>query len=218
MGTAGSGGPGQEGVGMEISDVAQRSGWRLALAGYAVTALAFRREPRRLERSVFTRINEASDSRWLRAPQQLGTPWVLPGLAVVQLLAGRPRDAVLAAACLPVVKGAEVATKKLVRRPRPVYTGPTELRDDAPVEGPSFPSGHTAIATCLTVLVARTAPHQVGVALGAGTALSAYVRVHQGAHHPSDTLGGLLLGCLVAGLLDDIVPGRAVPAWAARPG
>jgi membrane-associated phospholipid phosphatase len=112
----------------------------------------------------------------------------------------------VAAAALPLVKGLEVATKKVLRRPRPLYTTPTELRDDAPVEGPSFPSGHTAIGTCATALVATRTPWPVGAGLGVTLLVSAYVRVHQGAHHPSDTVGGFLLGLTVADALEAVVP------------
>jgi membrane-associated phospholipid phosphatase len=182
------------------------SGWALPATGYAVAAVVFRNEPGPRERALFIRINDGADWPWLRVPQQLGTPWVLPGLGLVLWVRGRRRDAAVAAAALPVVKGLEVLTKKWLRRPRPLYTAPTELRDDAPVEGPSFPSGHTAIATCATVLVSARAPRPIGVGLAALLLASAYVRVHQGAHHPSDTLGGFLLGLAVANALEAAVP------------
>jgi membrane-associated phospholipid phosphatase len=185
-----------------------RLGWALPAIGYVVTALVFRGAPGRAERAIFTRINDGPDRRWLRLPQQLGIPWVLPGLGLVFWVRGRRRDAVVAAAALPVVKGLEVTTKKVLRRPRPLYTTPTELRDDAPVDGPSFPSGHTAIATCATVLASARAPRPVGIGLGAALLASAYVRVHQGAHHPSDTLGGFFLGLTVANALDAAIPQR----------
>lgn len=185
-------------------------GRRLALvlpaAAYVAAAVVFRGQPRPIERLVFTRLNGGPHWRWLRVPQQLGTPWALPGLAVVFLVEDRARDALVALAALPTVKGIEVATKRLLARPRPIYTTPTELRDDAPVEGPSFPSGHTAIATCAATLVATRAPRSVGAGLGAALLLSAYVRVHQGAHHPSDALGGFLLGLTVANALEALIP------------
>ena len=170
-----------------------------------MTAAIFRGEPGRWERAAFTRVNDGPDWRWLRVPQQLGTPWVLPALSGTLLVVGQRRDALVAAVALPLVKGIEVATKKILRRPRPLYTTPTELRDDAPVEGPSFPSGHTAIATCATMLVAARTPWPVGAGLRATLLAAAYVRVHQGAHHPSDTLGGFLLGLAVTDMLESVV-------------
>lgn len=135
--------------------------------------------------------------RWLRVPQQWGTPWTLPAVAVVAAVRRRPRDAVAALACLPLEKGLEVATKKWRPRPRPVYEQPTHLRGDAPLEGGSMPSGHAALAACGTTLLLPLVPPGLRPPLVAVTGLSAYVRIHQGAHWPSDTLAGLLLGTAV---------------------
>jgi membrane-associated phospholipid phosphatase len=185
--------------------VSRGAGFALPVAAYLAVALTSRTKPGSRERALFTRINDGPDWPWLRLPQQLGTPWVLPGLGLALLAAGRRREALIAAAALPTVKGFEVATKKLLRRPRPLYTTPTELRDDAPVEGPSFPSGHTAIATCATLLLAPYSPAPVRAVLAAAVALTGYVRVHQGAHHPSDVVGGLFLGWAVVSGLDRAV-------------
>ena len=51
---------------------------------------------------------------------------------------GRPTDVLVAALCLCAKKGVEVMTKKFLMRPRPALTTQPTLRDDAPVEGPSF--------------------------------------------------------------------------------
>ena len=132
-----------------------------------------------------------------------------PGTSGAFLALGRRQDDAVAAVALPALKGIEVMTNRILRRPRPLYTTPTVLRDDAPVEGPSFPSGHTAIATTATVLIAARTPWPIGVGLGATLLGSAFARVHQGAHHPSDTLGGFLLGLAVADALETVVlPGR----------
>lgn len=102
--------------------------------------------------------------------------------------------AVAALSCLPAAKGIEVATKELLARPRPLYVQPTRLRDDAPVEGGSMPSGHVAIAACATVLLAPLAPRAVTVGVAVTTVLSGVSRVQQGAHEPLDVVAGGLLG------------------------
>jgi len=147
-----------------------------------------------LERRLFVRVNEAPDWRWLRVPQQLGTPWALPAASAVLALSGRRARAVAALLTLPVVKGVEVAVKETVRRPRPLYRVPTELRDDAPVEGGSFPSGHVALSAAATWFLQDHAPPWLAATLWASTALNAYVRVHQGAHWPTDVVAGAALG------------------------
>ncbi|HEY0891031.1 MAG TPA: phosphatase PAP2 family protein [Nocardioides sp.] len=168
------------------------------LLAYAGLAVGFAREPGRREQAVFTRANGGGRRPWLRVPQQWGTPWTLPAVAAVATARGRPVDAAVALACLPVEKGLEVATKKLRPRPRPLYVLPTHLRDDAPLEGGAMPSGHAALAACGTTLLLPAVPPWARAALAALTGLSAYVRVHQGAHHPTDAVAGLVLGVGVA--------------------
>lgn len=177
------------------------------LLGYGALVTRFAGPPGRRERAVFATVNDASHQSWLRVPQQWGTPWTLPAVAVVAAAQGRRADAVVALACLPVVKGIEVATKKWRPRPRPIHTQPTELRDDAPVEGGSMPSGHAALAACGTVLLLPVAPRPVGALLIGVTAVSAWIRVHQGAHQPVDVVAGVLLGGAVGLAASD--PGQS---------
>jgi len=165
----------------------------LLLGGYGLLATR-RAGPTRLERSVFAAVNDSGEQPWLRLPQQWGTPWTLPVVAVAAGMRRRGRYATAALVCLPVSKGIEVATKKLRARPRPLYVQPTVLRDDAPVEGGSMPSGHAAIAACATVLLAPLVPRPVLAVAAVGTALSAIARVQQGAHEPADVVAGLMLG------------------------
>jgi undecaprenyl-diphosphatase len=178
-------------------------------AGLAVTTLAAvvadRHPP--ADRRVFEALNgHESEPSPLRLVQQLGTPWILPGMALAAAVIGRRRRLALAAAlALPVEKALEVGIKKLRPTPRPLHVQPTVLRDDAPVEGESFPSGHAAIAFTAVGLLAphlSTRVTAVACALAVGTAL---IRVSQGAHHPIDSLGGAALGLGLAGGLNFVV-------------
>lgn len=175
-------------------------------AGYVAVVGAFAGAPGPAERAAFQRLNDAGDPRWLRVPQQWGTPWTLVAASGVALARGRRPEALTGLACLPLAKGLEVATKEWVSRPRPVHTQPTELRDDAPVEGGSMPSGHAALAACATVVLAPLVPRAVAAGLAGLTAVSAAVRVHQGAHHPADVVAGMLLGGAVASLRAALLP------------
>ena len=154
------------------------------------------------DRRVFALINHhGSEPALLRVLQQAGTPWLLPGTAVGALLAHRPRLAIAAALALPVEKALEVGIKKARPVPRPLYVEPTVLRDDAPVEGESFPSGHAAIAFTAACLVAPYVPASIRLPLLATAAAAGLVRVSQGAHHPVDVVGGAGLGVAIgAGL------------------
>lgn len=168
-----------------------------------------------VERDVFVRLNDGPDWRWLRVPQQLGTPWGLVGASAVLAARGQWSRAAAALVTLPVIKGVEVAIKETVRRRRPLYRVPTELRDDAPVEGGSFPSGHAAIGCATAWFLSSEAPRSVGAALWSASAINAYVRVHQGAHWPTDAVAGAALG-VAAAAAASMVCGRvladAIPA------
>ncbi|GAA3679829.1 hypothetical protein GCM10022237_43790 [Nocardioides ginsengisoli] len=147
------------------------------------------------ERVLFDRVNHAElDYRPLRLAQQPGTPWVLPLTAVDAFAAHRRRLAVQAALALPVEKALEVGLKRIQPARRPVQVRPTTLRDDAPVEGGSFPSGHAALAAAFAALTSPFLPAELRVLTGATAAVCAVTRVHQGAHHPVDALGGAFLG------------------------
>ena len=179
-----------------------------AISLYAALCVRHRADPRPAELRLFRRINASPDHRWHRIPQQLGTPRALPAASAALALGRRADLALAAVAALPLEKGAEVLTKKLVRRPRPVTLDSAVLRDDAPREGPALPSGHAAIAAAASYLLARGSGSVAVAGFGAtATALASYVRVHQGAHWPGDVAAGAALGVAI---------GAAVTAAAGR--
>ncbi|MGN6783295.1 MAG: phosphatase PAP2 family protein [Marmoricola sp.] len=169
---------------------------------YGVLAACCTGRPGRHEQRVFRRLNRDLGSQpWMRVPQQLGTPWAFPAVAVIAGLRGERRLAAAAVVALPVEKGIEVGTKKLVRRPRPAQVLAPALRDDAPTDGPSYPSGHAAIAMCAVWLLSVLLPLPATLALGGCALLTGVARVQQGAHHPADVVGGAALGSGVGALL-----------------
>ena len=123
---------------------------------------------------------------------------MLPSTALLALLTGRYRLATAASLALPVEKALEVGIKKARPVPRPLYVEPTVLRDDAPIEGESFPSGHAAIAFAAATLVAPHLPPTARPMVFTIAAAAALVRVSQGAHHPVDAVAGSSLGLAVA--------------------
>lgn len=179
----------------------------LSVAGVAVVGLAAAVADRHpdADRQLFAFINHgAGESPVLRVLQQAGTPWVLPATAVVAMLVGRRRLGLAAALALPVEKALEVGIKKARPTPRPLYVEPTVLRDDAPVEGESFPSGHAAIAFATATLVAPHVPATARVAVYGVATGTAIVRVSQGAHHPVDVVAGAALGVAIGSSLRSI--------------
>lgn len=93
--------------------------------------------------------------------------------------------------------------KSAVGRVRPdhVEDHPHDLR--TPTTS-SFPSGHASAAACATHLLTRDLGHRwawrtLGVAV-------AWSRVHVGAHHPSDVVGGAVIGAALARVVERAVP------------
>jgi len=173
-------------------------------AGYVGLGPLVGLDPTRLERSVFRAMNGRSGSvPALRVPQQLGTPWLLPAMAVTGFLTGRPHLAVAAATALPLEKALEVGVKEVLQRRRPAnVVADVVLHDDAPTDGGSYPSGHAAIAACAGMLAAPYLPTYAVGALVTAVAATTFARVHQGAHFPLDGLGGILMGVCTGALLN----------------
>ncbi len=162
----------------------------------------------RAEHGLFAKFNHRSREVFvLRVPQQLGTPWVLPMLSLLGVVTGRHCLALRAAIALPLEKGLEVGVKKLLTRPRPAQVDQrSELRDDAPEEGPSYPSGHAALAFAAVMLCGDYLPATLNAAGVATAATASAVRVRQGAHFPGDAVGGALLGIGVGCALRSVFP------------
>ncbi len=92
------------------------------------------------------------------------------------------------------------ASKTVVARQRP------EEHLDARVRTPtssSFPSGHTLAAFC-TAFVLPDTSSQTAAFVGFAGAVAAS-RVHLRAHHPSDVLGGAVLGSMLGLVLRPVV-------------
>ena len=120
--------------------------------------------------------------------------------ALVALIAGRPRDAVLVV--LAVLAGTLFfeLVSLVVQRPRP------PLEDARIVQGGfSFPSGHSTLAATLygtvAYLVIRNLRHDrwkivVGISAGVLVLAIGVSRIYLGVHYPSDVLAGWAAGTL----------------------
>jgi undecaprenyl-diphosphatase len=90
------------------------------------------------------------------------------------------------------------AIKSIVKRPRPFKTHET-IEKLSQGGGASFPSGHTfeafAVATSLSLLFRR---RLIQIPAFSWALLVAYSRMALGVHYPSDVLGGLLIGIILA--------------------
>jgi len=97
--------------------------------------------------------------------------------------------------------------KSLFRRDRPRLdegdTRPHRLRTP---KTSSFPSGHATAATVAVMMLGRRRPLVVRVALAALGTVVASSRVHVRIHHPSDVLGGLVIGFGLGRVLRRLLP------------
>lgn len=117
------------------------------------------------------------------------------GTAVALLVARRPWAASAFILGCAVSSGLVQLLKALFGRARPEQIL-------LPLDSPSFPSGHTANAATLVVLLALLLRRSWIAAAGAVyVVLMALSRTYLGAHWVTDTVGGILLGAAVAVLV-----------------
>jgi len=127
--------------------------------------------------------------------------------AVVGTVADRPhqRRQALRRSGIQIVEQAIVngPVKMVFRRSRPgvITDHPHSLR--APRTS-SFPSGHASAGFCAATLLAADLGHPV-IWYGLATSV-AWSRVHVGVHHPSDIVGGAMVGVTLAKLATRIWP------------
>lgn len=89
------------------------------------------------------------------------------------------------------------ALKTAIGRDRPTPLGPQLTADIVPVRTPSsasFPSGHTLAAFCAATVLAEHDRPCGAVLLFTAAGTIAASRIHLGAHHASDVVGGAAIG------------------------
>jgi len=167
-----------------------------------------RRWVSRVDRRVFARV-AATDSALLdrvlprlgRAANYGGLWWAVSGALAATGNRRARRAATRGMLALGVASAtANVVSKRVVRRTRPVTTGIPAARQLRRIpRTTSFPSGHSASAAAFAVGAALEFPALAAPAgaLAAGVATS---RVVTGAHYPSDVAAGIGLGAAAAAL------------------
>lgn len=171
------------------------AGAALALAG--LSALLRQGTAAAWERDAVAAANDlpAAVGVPLLVVMQLGRRGLVPAIALGVLAATRRAGLYLAVLTAGLVAGFGAdALKAWAGRPRPSGVEVHEVAD-----GFGYPSGHTAIACALAVVLAAHLPAGRRWLVGALAVAVGIGRVHAGVHYPLDVVGGALGGVAVGG-------------------
>lgn len=127
-----------------------------------------------------------------------GMLWIGIALLLILIKRTRPIGATAGASLAINALLVNVLIKNIVARTRPyeVIDGLTRLVGEQ--SDFSFPSGHTSSAFSVAVVIFLLMPKKYGVPALIVATLIAYSRLYVGVHYPSDVIGGLIVGILVA--------------------
>ncbi len=130
------------------------------------------------------------------AVTQLGSIWLLIGLVGLLFVVRWNPDTALAMARAGVISYVVVMLLKLgIDRARPMYLLDIVSRETL-IRGNGFPSLHVALATVMSLTLARYAPGKWWWLAGLWIGLVAWSRLYLGVHAPLDIIGGFCIGVL----------------------
>ncbi len=128
-------------------------------------------------------------------------------VSVVVAFAAKQRRAALQLALsggLAIVS--TVLLKLLVARPRPFDALEAITHYDKLASGYGYPSGHTAIAVCMALVLWTVFPRSGRWLLAGLAAIVALSRIGLGVHAPLDIVGGALIGFIAVRLVQKLYP------------
>lgn len=165
------------------------------------------------DRAWVTRINRASEIRWLLWPLAIASR-LGDGIAWYALLIALPfvggdlgkLAATQMFACATISLAAYLWLKRWAARPRPAAVCPGVRVCARALDQFSFPSGHTLHSVAFTLILTHHFP-AAGYALWPLTTLIAISRVALGLHYPSDVAAGAVMGVVFASLAKGWVTG-----------
>jgi membrane-associated phospholipid phosphatase len=158
---------------------------------------------RRLQRAdvragdLLRRARSRPYDRVVAACTDLGSLYGVVGVATALALTGHrrlARDVALVGAATWTLSQ---SAKTRVMRARP-YEADGVIRLIRAPTGSSYPSTHAAVAAAIMTVVATDGTRRLHVATSGLTAFVAASRVYVGVHYPSDVMGGVGIGLLLA--------------------
>lgn len=136
---------------------------------------------------------------------EMGLVWIAVTLLLLFIPKTRKVGIMCALALIVVLFSNNMLIKNLVARPRPftVIPGLTVL---GPVPHDySFASGHTCSSLATATVCWRNLDRKFGIPAVVLALLISLSRLYLGAHYPTDVLGGMVLGILIALLAEKAV-------------
>lgn len=179
------------------------------LALIVVTTLAAIREVSLVEQFVFEFIYELTAPLlpFMQVVTQLGgLPMLLISIAV-SAAAGRRKLAAQLFLAGGFAFAVSMVLKSVISRPRPYELLQAVTQHDLLATGFGYPSGHTAIAVSLAVILYQVFPKSSRWVLILLAFLVGISRISLGVHSPLDVIGGALIGLLAAQLVLKEFPG-----------
>lgn len=153
------------------------------------------------EETIFRAIHDMP--AWLRlfalTVTQFGSAWVLLGLVGLLFIVRKsPRLALVVLGSGVTTYGLVEIAKRLIDRPRPAAILGGVTQRESVLQELGFPSGHTALAAAVGLILWSFLPKKWRWVVVAWIALVAWSRVYLGVHLPLDVVGGFCLGIVVA--------------------
>ena len=130
----------------------------------------------------------------------LGSSWMVVAITLGLFTVRKTRLAVYILTIGIATYAASEVTKYLVARPRPFMLLEGVASREPFVSGMGFPSGHTAVATAVSLILMPYLPKSRRWIVPVWICLVAISRVYLGVHAPFDVLGGFLLGVVISQL------------------
>lgn len=137
---------------------------------------------------------------------QFGSGWVVAGtVGLLFVIRKNPLLALIVFRNSVLTYVLVECMKFVVSRPRPMLLLSEVSSREVAVYGSGFPSGHTALATVLSLTVLPYLPKKLYWLPFVWIILVGWSRIYLGVHAPFDVIGGFVVGAIVA-LVADALP------------